>query len=118
MTTFEEHLEDHQSGYIEHPLGWNDLVEQMHAEIVALDPDYMVAQTKEKFGGLRFYIDISSDVTDEVRDEIETIVEFYEAKSYGVCQDCGDKGTQERNTGEFQWVATLCQPCRRKRNNR
>lgn len=119
--TFEEHLAGHTQPPVDVdvPAGWEHLVEQMHDEIVAIDPDYTVGQVKEKFGGLRFYIDVSDHVrdNDDMWSEIYRIIEFYEAKSYTVCQDCGNKGWIEQNpTGEFRWVATLCNACRRTRN--
>jgi hypothetical protein len=35
--------------------GWLPVIERLHADLLKIDPNYVVAQVKEKFGGLRFY---------------------------------------------------------------
>ena len=41
------------------PAGWEQLIVDLDARLAAIDPDYAVAQIKEKFGALRYYIDPS-----------------------------------------------------------
>lgn len=57
----------------------------------------VVAQIKEKFGGLRFYYDGG----DSKIDGMVRIAESWAAKH---CEECGKPGVQ-RNTG---WIKTLC----------
>lgn len=63
-----------------------------------------VAQVKEKFGGLRFYL---GGVAVEIADEIFAIVDAAETMSYKICERCGDMG-EPRKGG---WIKTLCDKC-------
>lgn len=86
----------------EPPYGWLDLVLDTH-EKLAHNPNYRIVQIKEKFGGLRYYV---NGVTSE--HDKNTIREAEKASS-GICQDCGTtKNVALRNHG---WVATLCNTC-------
>ena len=58
------------------------------------------AQVKEKFGGLRFYVDNADDYTSGV-------IALAESMSYRTCEDCGVPGKQ---TGRG-WIRTLCDAC-------
>ena len=56
-----------------------------------------IAQVKEKFGGLRFYVDGGST-------EIDNYITFAESIACYTCEVCGAPG--ERRSGN--WVRTLC----------
>lgn len=56
-----------------------------------------IRQVKEKFGGLRFYV----DTTDK---RIHHWIEFAEVVSTKICEECGAPG-ERRGEG---WVRTLC----------
>ena len=58
------------------------------------------AQVKEKFGGLRFYMDYATK-------EMNKLVSKTESKSYVTCEYCGKEG-KETGSG---WIKTLCQEC-------
>lgn len=60
-------------------------------------PDVVVAQIKEKFGGLRFYYDGGDDVVDGM----VRMAESWAARS---CEVCGHPG-ESRQGG---WIRTLC----------
>ena len=60
----------------------------------------VAAQVKEKFGGLRFYVDNADDYTSGV-------IALAESMSYRTCEDCGVPGKQ---TGRG-WIRTLCDAC-------
>ena len=75
--------------------GWANLVEQAYT--LAHAEDSYPVQIKEKYGGLRFYVDFGSD---ELHDAIWEI----ERESYKTCEYCGRKG-KPRRTG---WIKTLC----------
>lgn len=39
--------------------GWYPILARLDAQLAAIDPDYVVHQAKEKFGGLRYYVEPS-----------------------------------------------------------
>jgi len=78
--------------------GWLQLIHDLIEELIAAGWDTQVCQVKEKFGGLRFYINTGSD-------EIFDIISKYEEKSYKTCEVCGEKGELHTNMG---WHRTLC----------
>lgn len=65
--------------------GWAELLEELVAELLALGWDRRVAQVKEKFGMLRFYI---ADGTDAVLDAIDRAMQ----RSTTICERCGAPG--------------------------
>lgn len=75
---------------IQHHLDWKNRT----AEVV---PQVVVAQIKEKFGGLRFYYDGGND-------EISGMVRMAEAWADIACEECGAAG--KRRSGG--WIRTLC----------
>ena len=101
-----------------HGDGWYDIVETLcsnvqshvdwkrrqHPELSDKEFDeqhqVVAAQAKEKFGGLRFYVDNSDDY-------VRGAVAVAESMSYRICEDCGDKG--HRRAGG--WIRTLCDDC-------
>ena len=60
----------------------------------------IAAQVKEKFGGLRFYVDNSDDYT-------RGVIAMAESMSYRTCEYCGSPGKQ---TGKG-WIKTVCESC-------
>ena len=58
----------------------------------------VVAQIKEKFGGLRYYADGDLDET------MYGAIDFAESLSYTICEECGEPG-KLRSGG---WIRTLC----------
>jgi predicted nucleic acid-binding Zn ribbon protein len=89
--------------------GWNKLIEKVLAEIEEYnegkegDDKIIVTQIKEKFGGLRIYVNFCTlgigDIIDEVEDE-----------SYKVCEKCGS--TVGVTTNQDGWMKTRCEDCR------
>lgn len=77
--------------------GWFHLLLGLSQALEAMGEDITVHQVKEKFGGLRFYIDNASDAVHELIDQAEEI-------SYQTCERCGQPG-RPRKGG---WVSTLC----------
>ena len=86
------------------PTGWHDLVTKLDAELRTIDPDYALSQCKEKFGGLRYYVDFS----DQCRDlkEADDIISKYEHISEETCDVCGGPGKNRSKNG---WLATRCE---------
>lgn len=88
--------------------GWDDLLLQLDSTVGALDPDYKILQAKEKFGTLRFYPELSEDVSDSRRELIYSVINGVELLSETVCEDCGTTDARARNDG---WIKTLCDNC-------
>jgi len=84
--------------------GWFDLLWDLCLKLEELKFEGKVQQVKEKFGGLRFYVDGATD-------EQWKVIEEAEAKSYKTCETCGQSG----KVGGKGWIATLCDICRNKK---
>ena len=88
-----------------HGNGWFDTVWRLYEDLEPLIADaekatgrpFEVLQVKEKFGGLRFYANYT---TDAVRSRIDAA----RAESLRTCEICGQPGTQR----EHRWIRTLC----------
>lgn len=77
--------------------GWFELLKDLIDELLLNGWDRHLYQSKEKFGGLNFYIKNNSDV-------LQDIILKYEKKSFKICERCGEPG--ERRSGG--WIRTLC----------
>ena len=75
---------------IQHYLNWKN----RESEVV---PQVVVAQIKEKFGGLRFYYDGGDD-------RVTGMVSMAESWADKSCETCGAPGT----SGGKSWIKTLC----------
>lgn len=60
----------------------------------------VAAQVKEKFGGLRFYVDCADEYT-------RGVIDMAESMSYRTCEDCGAPGVKRASP----WIRTLCDTC-------
>jgi hypothetical protein len=70
-------------------------------------PQIIASQVKEKFGGLRFYVESASEVQ-------HAIISWAESLSYHICEKCGST----KNIGSTQgWMSTLCIECRDPESN-
>lgn len=78
--------------------GWYPIIKDLIDDLIKLGWDKNVVQVKEKFGGLRFYIDEGSD-------EMFKLILEAEKKSYKTCELCGEKGQLRTDIG---WYLTLC----------
>ena len=70
----------------------------------SLDMDAMqvrAIQVKEKFGGLRFYVDGADN-------EVYGMITMAEAMSYVTCEQCGNPGSLHHRGG---WLKTVCSKC-------
>lgn len=66
----------------------------------------VAAQVKEKFGGLRFYVDNTDDYT-------QGVIAMAESMSYRTCEACGSPG----KTSGKGWLRTLCVNCNERTTN-
>ena len=79
--------------------GWFGIIKELIENLIELGWNKQVCQVKEKFGGLRFYINEGSN---EIHEKISQGV----SKSYEVCEKCGNHG-ELRN--DIFWYLTLCE---------
>lgn len=92
--------------------GWAKVVLETDAALARLDPNYLIYQVKEKYGGLRYYTSFG-----EIEDhpEARTIIRDAERRVEHICEVCGverdDVVTAETSPGS-KWLATLCRRCR------
>lgn len=88
--------------------GWYSILYNLSQEVMDLCRERgvippKVLQVKEKFGGLRVYMEYVGI------DDMGEITYKYEKESYKVCERCGEPGSKEGSTG---WIKTLCTKCR------
>lgn len=82
--------------------GWFDLIDDLCADLRAIDPDIKAHQVKEKFGGLRFYTGgTSKEALDRIQEAADESVE--------TCEYCSNPGERTNNG----WIRTLCGSCER-----
>jgi hypothetical protein len=85
------------SDFFDTSSGWNQLIKDLIGDLIELGWNKEVCQVKEKFGGLRFYINESSeDVFRRIREA--------EEKSYTICEVTGEPGKLRNDIG---WWRTL-----------
>ena len=97
--------------------GWYDLIRDLCIEIEKIAKekaltgnDYpLVAQVKEKFGGLRFYIDGGCQ-------EIYDAIDAAEKKSGTICEFCGQPA--ETKSTFSGWLKCICNVCEEKVNSK
>lgn len=87
--------------------GWALLVRRLDANLREIDPNYRIGQVKEKFGGLRYYIDAFDGDTDT--DLANKLVRTAEDASFKICEDCGGPG--DRCAWNGFWIKTICPLC-------
>lgn len=80
---------------------------------------FEVDQVKEKFGGLRFYVSLTTDCTGDYtmyelyKDRVYALIIEAESLSCWICERCGSTMdvTTAANAGQV-WIKTLCDKCR------
>ena len=82
--------------------GWFELLKELSEKLEPLG--VVAAQVKEKFGGLRFYI---NSIDKEIAEQVYEYIHEAEAKSYKTCEQCGQPGEQKGGG----WVRTTCDDC-------
>lgn len=85
--------------------GWQKLVEFTHHYLNLIDPGYKVLQIKEKFGGLRYYVELSQELDEQDVAICNNLVSLAEEISFRICEDCGGKGNVQSMDG---WLKTFC----------
>lgn len=78
-------------------LQWNTDKNNYYKDGAAPYPQVVATQVKEKFGGLRFYVENATDAQ-------YAVISFAESLSYHMCDVCGAKG-KPNSEG---WIKTRC----------
>lgn len=79
--------------------GWLGIIQSLIETLNKLGWNKEIIQVKEKFGGLRFYVN-------NLPDNAIFFISEAEKESYKTCEICGEPGEQNRIKG---WVYTLCE---------
>jgi hypothetical protein len=83
--------------------GWHQILTRLHADVMALDPEYSVFQVKEKFGRLRVYLNSRHP-------DVAALLIAAENQSGAVCEHCGEAGFVRQRPGR-NWMQCLCDVC-------
>jgi hypothetical protein len=86
------------SDFFEVGLGWFPLIKDLITDLIELGWDKEVCQVKEKFGGLRFYINAATS-------EAHKRISQSEIESMNICEVTGKPGKLRTDIG---WYRTLC----------
>ena len=79
--------------------GWESLVEKLIDDVIAIDPKIKIQQIKQKFGGLRFYVE-------RYNKDVDQLIEKAEIESESICEVCGAPGKiVEKN----YWLQCVCE---------
>jgi hypothetical protein len=87
------------AGFFECNSGWYPLLKDLIVDLIELGWNKEICQVKEKFGGLRFYIN-------ECSDEMHARISKAEYLSYQTCEVTGKPGQLRTDIG---WHTTLCE---------
>ena len=85
------------AGYFGVGEGWYGIIKKLIEDAIEAGWNKEICQVKEKFGGLRFYINGATE-------EVHEIISKYCTLSHRTCEDCGEPG-ESRSGG---WIRTLC----------
>ena len=88
-----------EAGWFHIQEGWYEIVTNIIDELLSLGWNKRIAQVKEKFGGLRFYVE-----TDDIPEGGWDVIDKYEKKSRSICEKCGGEGVLRSG----KWLRTLC----------
>lgn len=94
--------------------GWKDIINHTHEKLKYIDPDYKIAQIKEKFGGLRYYFDTSFESYDDIRRQImDDVVRAAEYEASRTCELCGTSKPSDKVEIRIHkyWYFGYCQAC-------
>lgn len=90
--------------------GWFPIVVGIHEQLVAIDPDYVVHQVKEKFGRLCYYFRTSDTVDQHTKALMNELVADAESRCATICEACGAQGAV-LCVGALSWHKTVCPTC-------
>ena len=85
--------------------GWYQIVVDCDNLLTEIDPNYQIAQIKQKFGGLRYYFQPSDVNNGELYVKMNAVVLAYEKIASITCEATGKPGVLMKSKGA--WVKTL-----------
>ena len=85
--------------------GWYQIVVDCDNLLTEIDPNYQIAQIKQKFGGLRYYFQPSDVNNGELYVKMNAVVLAYEKIASMTCEATGKPGVLMKSKGG--WVKTL-----------
>jgi len=95
------------------PQGWVPVIEKqlpvLEAIRVRTGLPVQIAQIKEKFGGLRFYME---SLDNSIYVEVHDIIDEMEKETEKTCETCGSKEKVSLDAKPGSWVRTKCEKCR------
>ena len=91
--------------------GWDSIIVDVDQKLAELDPNYVVHQVKEKFGGLRYYFEPTANVDEETEKKMHEIVRKAEKLADKTCECCGS--TEKVALRDNGWWKTMCDQCDR-----
>lgn len=94
--------------------GWFKIIDELSRKITEISQHCEAVQVKEKFGGLRFYIQYRENESEEVCEKVYKLIDEAEDESFETCEICGTKEKVE--TSGDGWISTLCENCRKMRD--
>jgi len=91
--------------------GWYPLIVKLDQDLAAIDPEYELNQVKEKFGTLRYYIELSDTARarPDASERANELIAEAERASATICEQCGQPGSAKKTAGG--WYKTLCDTC-------
>jgi hypothetical protein len=115
FNVYEDSVEELLKNEIGYCPGWHDLIREAFKKLLYLADlfnmeEINICQIKEKFGGLRLYLDfLPTDNNEEIGTMqvqiMQSILDIAESRSLNVCQNTGKYGKLRDVNG---WVMTLC----------
>lgn len=97
--------------------GWKPIAQRVIDKIIEYnnnspeDSVIYIDQVKEKFAGLRIYVTYDN-VPEDVRKDIETLIEEAEKEASETCEECGTKENVGMRVNG--WYTVMCEDCARK----
>lgn len=85
--------------------GWFGLIEEAAKHLATVAAH--VVQVKQKFGGLRIYVE-PNDFNCPIDPETSKLLADIEARSYDVCEICGQPSRKDKPKN---WSSTFCVAC-------
>ena len=85
--------------------GWYQIVVDCDNLLTEIDPDYQIAQIKQKFGGLRYYFQPSDANNGELYVKMNAVVLAYEKIASMTCEATGKPGVLMKS--KSRWLKTL-----------
>lgn len=92
--------------------GWIHIIAKLHNAVFFMNPNYKLAQVKQKFGGLRYYVDLHFDDDQDPTlpsEVIDILIRHAENEASKTCEQCGEPGTLHKSN---YWYRTVCINCK------